>query len=209
MLRQELLKYHLKMLTTDRHIDKKTPNIDCVSCISDMGMGLPPNLQEMLRQDKKPQYVERVKSKVEQDYDDHIQQLYSDPIKTFPKYDIDIFNSIEEVSPGTNDLKKITFKKGIDLENDELKCTYGKEVTMKYFGFNLPSEVQNRAPSIYDGKFFDASSLSGRDFKITIGKREVVPGFEHGVASMRKGEVAVIWMAPALAYGSRDSDKIP
>merc|ERR1711977_116294 len=200
----QLLKYQ-KMLTTDRHINKKTPNIDYVCCISDAGASMP----EMLRSEKKPEHIERVKSKVEQEYDDHIKQLYSNPVKSFPKYDIDMVNSIEEISPDKS-VRKITVKEGIELDNDELKCTEGKEVTIKYCGFNLPSVLQNRTASMLDGKHFDASSShDGGEFVITIGNHEVVPGFEVGVSTMRKGEVAVIWMSPHMAYGSRGPVSIP
>ena len=70
-------------------------------------------------------------------------------------------------------------------------ATQGKTVSVLYTG------------RLLDGTVFDASSLHGNaPFSFVVGKGQVIPGWDEGIALMRKGETAQLLIPSALAYGS-------
>ncbi|CAJ1365683.1 unnamed protein product, partial [Effrenium voratum] len=74
----------------------------------------------------------------------------------------------------------------------------GDEVTVHYVG------------RLSDGSEFDSSRARGKAFSFTLGKGQVIQGWDLGVATMRKGEVAKFTLAPDYAYGAEGSPpKIP
>jgi FKBP-type peptidyl-prolyl cis-trans isomerase len=52
------------------------------------------------------------------------------------------------------------------------------------------------------GKKFDSSVDAGKPFDFTIGNREVITGWEEGVAGMRVGGKRQLRIPPALGYGA-------
>merc|ERR1719183_3460050 len=61
-----------------------------------------------------------------------------------------------------------------------------------------------------DGSQFDSSRDRGQPFVFTLGKGQVIKGWDLGVATMKKGEVAKFTLAPEFAYGDDGSPpKIP
>ena len=54
-----------------------------------------------------------------------------------------------------------------------------------------------------DGKQFDASWDRGDTFKFGLGKGQVIPGWDQGVAGMKVGGRRRITIPPQLAYGKR------
>lgn len=70
----------------------------------------------------------------------------------------------------------------------------GDEVTVHYVG-TLES----------DGSEFDSSRKRDTPFVFTLGKGEVIKGWEVGIATMRKGEIAKFSMQPEFAYGAAGS----
>jgi FK506-binding protein 4/5 len=75
----------------------------------------------------------------------------------------------------------------------------GDEVSVHYVG-TLKS----------DGSEFDSSRSRGTPFQFTLGKGQVIKGWDLGVATMKKGEVAKFTLAPEFAYGEGGSPpKIP
>lgn len=75
----------------------------------------------------------------------------------------------------------------------------GDEVTVHYVG-TLES----------DGTEFDSSRARSKPFEFTLGKGQVIKGWDLGVATMKKGEVAKFTLAPEYAYGDEGSPpKIP
>jgi peptidylprolyl isomerase len=68
----------------------------------------------------------------------------------------------------------------------------GKIVEVHYVGVSWSS-----------GKEFDASWDRGDTFKFGLGKGQVIPGWDQGVAGMKVGGRRRITIPPALAYGKR------
>jgi peptidylprolyl isomerase len=68
----------------------------------------------------------------------------------------------------------------------------GKIVEVHYVGVSWSS-----------GKQFDASWDRGDTFKFGLGKGQVIPGWDQGVAGMKAGGRRRITIPPALAYGKR------
>lgn len=64
--------------------------------------------------------------------------------------------------------------------------------------------------TLTDGTKFDSSLDTNTPFEFEIGKGMVIKAFDMGVASMRKGEKALLTCAPQYAYGVAGSPpKIP
>jgi peptidylprolyl isomerase len=64
-------------------------------------------------------------------------------------------------------------------------------------------EVHYVGVSWQNGKQFDASWDRGSTFKFGLGKGQVIPGWDQGVAGMRAGGRRRITVPPNLAYGKR------
>jgi peptidylprolyl isomerase len=96
-----------------------------------------------------------------------------------------------EVDPPEGD---IPFELGIDDltvgEGDE--ATTGKKVTVHYVGV-----------SFLTGEQFDASWDRGQPFEFKLGKGQVIPGWDQGVAGMKVGGRRRLTIPSALAYGAR------
>ena len=64
-------------------------------------------------------------------------------------------------------------------------------------------EVNYVGVSWSTGKEFDSSWDRGDTFKFGLGKGQVIPGWDQGVAGMRVGGRRRITIPPDLAYGKR------
>lgn len=63
---------------------------------------------------------------------------------------------------------------------------------------------------LLDGTIFDSSRDRGELFEFSLGKGSVIKGWDVGVATMKKGEVALLTCKPEYAYGEAGSPpKIP
>ena len=60
-----------------------------------------------------------------------------------------------------------------------------------------------------DGQKFDSSHDRAQPFSFRIGARQVIPGWEQGVAGMRVGGKRRLTIPPHLAYGHRRTGPIP
>jgi peptidylprolyl isomerase len=96
-----------------------------------------------------------------------------------------------EVEPPEGD---IPFALGLDdlVVGDGAEATAGKKVTVHYVGVAFRT-----------GEEFDASWNRGRPFEFRLGKGQVIPGWDQGVAGMRVGGRRRLTIPSALAYGAR------
>ncbi len=63
--------------------------------------------------------------------------------------------------------------------------------------------------TLLDGDKFDSSRDRGKEFTFTLGRGNVIKGWDEGFATMRKGERAMLRCRADYAYGSRGAgDKI-
>jgi len=53
------------------------------------------------------------------------------------------------------------------------------------------------------GQKFDSSLDRGRPFEFPIGRQQVIPGWDEGVASMKVGGKRTLIIPPELGYGAR------
>jgi peptidylprolyl isomerase len=80
-----------------------------------------------------------------------------------------------------------------DLEvGDGEEAVAGRVVEVHYVGVSWST-----------GEQFDASWDRGGTFKFGLGKGQVIPGWDQGVAGMRVGGRRRITIPPMLAYGKR------
>ncbi|RNI33184.1 peptidylprolyl isomerase [Rufibacter immobilis] len=78
------------------------------------------------------------------------------------------------------------------------KPTVGTNVEVTYIGKIIQS-----------GYIFDSSFKRGQNFRFNLGRKEVIPGWDEGVALMPKGEKALLLIPSRLAYGLMGSGSIP
>ena len=94
-----------------------------------------------------------------------------------------------------------TIKPGLQV--DKLKegtgpgATKGRHVTVHYRAF------------LKNGIEVDSSYSKGGPFEFTIGRNEVIPGWEMGMLGMKVGEVSKFVIAPEHAYGANGKGKVP
>jgi FKBP-type peptidyl-prolyl cis-trans isomerase len=57
--------------------------------------------------------------------------------------------------------------------------------------------------TLTDGTKFDSSRDRGQGFRFTLGRGEVIQGWDQGVAGMKIGELRKLTIPSSLAYGKR------
>ena len=88
----------------------------------------------------------------------------------------------------------IPFELGIEdlVVGDGEEAAAGRTVTVHYVGVAFRS-----------GEEFDASWNRGQPFSFKLGKGQVIPGWDAGVAGMRVGGRRRLTIPSAMAYGAR------
>lgn len=90
------------------------------------------------------------------------------------------------------------FKKIITEGRGKETAMEGDEVFVHYVG------------TLLDGSVFDSSRDRNEHFKFTLGKGQVIKGWDVGVATMHEGEKCLLTCRPDYAYGDKGSPpKIP
>jgi peptidylprolyl isomerase len=77
------------------------------------------------------------------------------------------------------------------------EATAGQVVEVHYVGVSWKTGTQ-----------FDASWDRGQTFKFTLGRGQVIPGWDQGVAGMKIGGRRRITIPPMLAYGKRGAGNV-
>ena len=91
------------------------------------------------------------------------------------------------------ELQKIELKAGTGAE-----ATSGQTVTVHYTGWLYnPVNPENK------GKKFDSSRDRNDPFAFTLGARQVIAGWDQGVAGMKVGEHRRLVIPPDMGYGAR------
>lgn len=91
------------------------------------------------------------------------------------------------------DLKIEVLKEG----GGEVAANSGDVVKVHYTG------------TLLDGTKFDSSVDRGEPFEFTLGKGQVIPGWDLGVSGMKIGEKRKLTIPPDLAYGEHGIGPIP
>lgn len=81
-------------------------------------------------------------------------------------------------------IEKLTEGNGAPAQN-------GKKVSVHYTGW------------LTDGKKFDSSVDRREPFSFVLGARQVIAGWDQGVATMKVGDKVKLTIPPHLAYGPR------
>lgn len=89
-----------------------------------------------------------------------------------------------------------------------------KEILTPGVGDETPQESNtvyvHYTGKLTDGTVFDSSRTRNERFEFVLGKGSVIKAWDIGVATMKKGEVALLTCAPEYAYGKQGSPpKIP
>ena len=77
------------------------------------------------------------------------------------------------------------------VEGDGAEAAAGQQVVVHYTGW------------LTDGRKFDSSRDRNDPFDFTLGKGQVIPGWDEGVAGMKVGGTRRLTIPPHLGYGAR------
>ena len=94
------------------------------------------------------------------------------------------------VEKGAEPPKELVSNELVEGSGEEAKG--GDEVSVQYVGVNYKT-----------GKEFDSSWSRGEPFSFTLGKGEVIPGWDQGVEGMKVGGRRELIIPPELGYGAR------
>lgn len=103
--------------------------------------------------------------------------------------------------PQQRPLKSTEPKKGVQVdvmqEGTGPEAKSGSRVTVHYTAW------------LENGLKVDSSYDKNETFHFTMGRNEVIPGWEAGMIGMRKGEKRKFTIAPAQAYGAKGKANVP
>ena len=99
-------------------------------------------------------------------------------------------------------MSTITTASGLTIEDTVIgkgaAAASGRDVIVHYAGW------------LADGTQFDSSKEKQDPFEFTLGKKEVMPGWEEGLSGMKVGGTRKLIIPPQLAYGKEGAgDTIP
>ena len=86
-----------------------------------------------------------------------------------------------------------------------------KEILKEGTGSIIPNGVKaivHYTGRLTTGQVFDSSKKRNKPFTFNLGAREVILGWDKGVATMRKGETCILTCAPDYGYGSRGASGV-
>lgn len=107
--------------------------------------------------------------------------------------------------------------KGWEIEQRKFGHTY----TQSGLGYRILNEGTGEKPAdgetvnvhysgyLEDGEKFDSSYDRNKPFSFTLGKGNVIAGWEEGIALLNKGAKAILRIPPNLGYGTRKVGSIP
>lgn len=136
--------------------------------------------------------MEVTKIATEEEYQAEIQKL-KDEAEASQKAVVDMINAdLELFKAGTSDQIKTTEEGLKYIMHDEgtgAQGESGKGAEVDYYGVFL------------DGEMFDNSYRTGQPFTFTVGRGEVIQGWDLGIPLLKEGGNATIFVPYTLAYG--------
>jgi peptidylprolyl isomerase len=99
------------------------------------------------------------------------------------------------VEKGAKPPKELVSNELVEGSGEEAKL--GDEVSVQYVGVNYKT-----------GKEFDSSWSRSEPFSFTLGKGEVIPGWDQGVEGMKVGGRRELIIPPELGYGKAGSPPV-
>lgn len=105
------------------------------------------------------------------------------------------------------------YKQDNNLQTTQTKS--GLQYVLTHKGDGLPAEAGKRVQVHYTGKFlngkiFDSSVQQGTPIEFTLGRGEVIKGWDEGIELLFEGDKAILIIPSHLAYGARGAgDVIP
>ncbi|XP_057776541.1 70 kDa peptidyl-prolyl isomerase-like isoform X4 [Salvia miltiorrhiza] len=100
----------------------------------------------------------------------------------------------QEREIGSKGLRKKLLKRGVNWESPQ----FGDEVTFHYVGTLCE-----------DGSIFASTRTTNEPVTFKLGHDNIVKGLDHGIVTMRKGEIASFMLHPELAYGVSGTTGVP
>lgn len=104
---------------------------------------------------------------------------------------------------------------------DTAKMSLGLRYTPSGLGIRLLKAGTGKLPKkgdimtvhytgrLKDGSKFDSSLDRGKPFKFPLGAKQVIRGWDEGIATLKVGSKALLKIPPELGYGNRSAGKIP
>ena len=96
--------------------------------------------------------------------------------------------------------------------NQEIEMPDGLKYTDRKIGDGVTARAGNKVSVNYTGwlsnngakgKKFDSSVDRGQPFQFTLGAKQVIAGWDEGVAGMKVGGTRTLTIPPELGYGAR------
>lgn len=107
---------------------------------------------------------------------------------------------IDEHAPGAAKEPLLETESGLQYllieQGDGKKPQPGQEVKVNYHGV------------LMDGTTFDSSFSRGEPIAFPIGQRQVIPGWDEGIALLNEGGKAILVIPPDLGYGQRGAPPV-
>jgi FKBP-type peptidyl-prolyl cis-trans isomerase len=109
--------------------------------------------------------------------------------------DQELVHSLRGSMNAAGELESLIIDDVVAGEGAEVKS--GDTVTVHYIG------------TLQNGQQFDNSYVKGTPFTFTVGKGEVIKGWDRGLVGMKKGGQRILVIPAELAYGSKAVGPIP
>jgi FKBP-type peptidyl-prolyl cis-trans isomerase FkpA len=101
-------------------------------------------------------------------------------------------NKIAKLQTTASGLKYVVHEEGSGMRPDS-----GDLVFVHYYG------------ALTDGSMFDNSFVRGSEFPFQLGTGGVIPGWDEGIALLKVGSKATLFVPSALGYGASGAGSIP
>lgn len=106
-----------------------------------------------------------------------------------------LVNTLVESMNAVGDLTNIVVDDVVEGEGEAVKA--GDTVSVHYIG------------TLQNGQQFDNSYVKGTPYTFTVGKGDVIKGWDQGLVGMKEGGQRILVIPPEYAYGEKGMYPIP